>query len=205
MFKRVLVLSPHPDDADFGAGGFIHHLLQQNVEVTWIVFSSCDESLPNGFDDGSAIKEFEEMASHHTVESIIMDFPVRQFPTHRQEILDALCEFGKMFRPDLVLCPCLGDLHQDHATIAQEAFRAFKYVSVLGYEIFWNNTCFSPNYFVPLSKQEMDGKWDMCSHYKSQLFKGKINKDVMTALATMRGSMINRPYAEAYEVIRIVK
>lgn len=205
MYKRVLVLSPHPDDADFGAGGFIHKLLQQNVQLTWAVFSHCDESLPNGFDKGTAIKEFEEMSLHHTVVPMIFDYPVRNFPQYRQEILDSLCELGRLYRPDLVLCPCRGDLHQDHSTIANEAFRAFKNVSILGYEIFWNNTCFSPNYFVPLSKQEVEAKWGMCSHYKSQLFKGKINKDVMTALATMRGSMINRPYAEAYEVIRIVE
>jgi len=205
MFKRVLVLSPHPDDADFGAGGYISKLLQQNIDLTWVVFSSCDESLPNGFDKGSALKEFEEMTLHHAVNSIILDYPVRHFPSYRQEILESLCELGRLYGPNLVLCPCLGDLHQDHATIAQEAFRAFKYVSVLGYEIFWNNTCFSPNYFVPLSKQEVDAKWDMCSHYKSQLFKGKIHKEIVFSLAEVRGSMINRPYAEAFEVIRMVQ
>lgn len=205
MYKRVLVLSPHPDDADFGAGGFIHQLLEQNVEVTWVVFSSCDESLPSGFEPGTAVKEFVDMAVHHTVTSIILDYPVREFPQHRQSILDSLCEIGRLYRPELVLTPCLGDLHQDHSTIAQEAFRAFKYVSILGYEIFWNNTCFSPNYFVPLSRQEMEGKWGMCSHYKSQLFKGKIHKEIVFSLAEVRGSMINRPYAEAYEVIRMVR
>jgi len=205
MFNKVLVLSPHPDDADFGAGGFIHHLLEQNIDVTWVVFSSCNESLPKEFDKGSAIKEFEEMAMHHAVEFIILNYPVRHFPQYRQEILDVLWKFKEISRPDLILCPCLGDLHQDHSTIAQEAFRAFKNASILGYEIFWNNACFSPNYFVPLSKAEVDAKWDMCSHYKSQLFKGKIHKEIVFSLAEVRGSMINRPYAEAFEVIRMVR
>ena len=205
MFKRVLVLSPHPDDADFGAGGYIHRLLEQNVQVTWVVFSSCDESLPMGFETGSALKEFEEMAQHHTLNAAVLDFPVRNFPQYRQEILEALIGFKNVCNPDLVLCPCLGDLHQDHSTIAQEAFRAFKNISVLGYEVFWNNTCFSPNYFVSLSKQEVDAKWDMCSHYKSQLFKGKIHKEIVCSLAAVRGSMVGSNYAEAFEVIRMVQ
>ena len=35
--------------------------------------------------------------------------------------------------------PSLNDIHQDHATIAQEGLRAFKGCTILGYELIWNN------------------------------------------------------------------
>ena len=46
--KRVLVLSAHTDDADFGAGGTIIRFIDEGREVYHIVFSSCEGSLPPG-------------------------------------------------------------------------------------------------------------------------------------------------------------
>jgi len=44
--ERVLILSPHTDDAELGCGGFICKLLERNVKIFWIVFSTAKESLP---------------------------------------------------------------------------------------------------------------------------------------------------------------
>ena len=40
--------------------------------------------------------------------------------------------------------PSLGDIHQDHETIAREGSRAFKRTTLLGYEIPWNCFSFQP-------------------------------------------------------------
>ena len=56
----------------------------------------------------------------------------------------------KNIKPDLVIMPSLNDIHQDHATIAQEGLRAFKGNTILGYEIIWNNLKFDSTLFVDL-------------------------------------------------------
>ncbi|MEI6853400.1 MAG: PIG-L family deacetylase [Bacteroidota bacterium] len=43
---RILILSPHTDDAELGCGGTISKLLQQNKEIFWVVFSTAEDSLP---------------------------------------------------------------------------------------------------------------------------------------------------------------
>ena len=48
------------------------------------------------------------------------DFEVRTFPAARQEILEILVGINSELEPDLVLMPSLGDIHQDHETIARE-------------------------------------------------------------------------------------
>lgn len=45
-FEKILVLSPHPDDGELGAGGTIARFLEENREVYYIAFSSCEKSIP---------------------------------------------------------------------------------------------------------------------------------------------------------------
>ncbi len=52
--------------------------------------------------------------------------------------------------------PSLHDIHQDHATIAQEGLRAFKNSTILGYELIWNNLTFNTTSFVKLEKNHIE-------------------------------------------------
>ena len=47
--KRALVLAPHTDDGEFGCGATIDKLIKSGVEVYYIAFSYCEESVPEGF------------------------------------------------------------------------------------------------------------------------------------------------------------
>ena len=46
--KRILVLAPHTDDAELGAGGSMTKWLEAGVDLHVAVFSTAEESLPNG-------------------------------------------------------------------------------------------------------------------------------------------------------------
>jgi LmbE family N-acetylglucosaminyl deacetylase len=43
--RRMLVLAPHTDDGELGCGATISKLLRKNVEIYYVAFSSCEESL----------------------------------------------------------------------------------------------------------------------------------------------------------------
>jgi len=93
-------------------------------------------------------------------------------------------------------------IHQDHQTIACEGFRAFKKVSMLGYEIPWNNLTFQTNVFVFLSEQELNKKIEAVKCYKSQQNRNYAKEDFIRGLAKTRGIQIGVDYAEAFESIR---
>ena len=134
--KRVLVLAPHTDDGEIGAGGTISLLLEKGADVHYAVFSLCEESLDEKYPrDMLRREQLEAAASLGLPEENVLffRFPVRKFPDHRQEILEELVKLNASLRPELVLAPSLHDIHQDHSTIANEALRAFKKTSILGY------------------------------------------------------------------------
>ena len=39
-FRNVLVLAPHTDDGELGAGGFMAKLIEQGAKVTYVAFYS---------------------------------------------------------------------------------------------------------------------------------------------------------------------
>jgi len=48
-FKKTLVLAPHTDDCELGAGGTIAKLIENGSDVYFAAFSTSDESVLVGF------------------------------------------------------------------------------------------------------------------------------------------------------------
>ena len=46
--NNILVLSPHTDDGELGAGGTISKLVENGAKVTYGAFSIAEESVPEG-------------------------------------------------------------------------------------------------------------------------------------------------------------
>lgn len=104
----------------------------------------------------------------------------------------------------MVFIPSPNDLHQDHQTVAMEGMRAFKQVSILGYELPWNNIKFNTQAFIKLEDRHIIRKIEALKAYKSQSFRDYLTEDFIWSLAKTRGVQIGSKYAETFEVIRWV-
>lgn len=208
---NILLLSPHTDDIELGAGGTLIKLLQEkNNNIYWAVFSICEDAVPEGLPPDTLKKEFTSVVSKLGIENYrTYNLPNKNFPEHRQEILNELDKIKRDFEPDLVIAPSLNDFHQDHRTIAEETVRGFKReASIIGYELPVNNLAFEPQLLVKLTEEEMEEKWRILSLYKSQFIvqRNYFSKEFIFGWARMRGVQCDSKYAEAFEVIRwIVK
>jgi hypothetical protein len=98
--------------------------------------------------------------------------------------------------------PSLDDIHQDHYTIAQEGLRAFKFCTILAYEMPWNNLTFETSSFVLLEERHLQCKINALKEYVSQSHRPYSNEEFIRALARTRGVQINATYAETFNVIR---
>ncbi len=204
--KKILVLAPHTDDGEFGCGGAIAKFIEEKKKVFYVAFSSAEKSVPKGMSKNVLKKELKKAAKVLGIPEknlILLNYPVRDFPAHRQEILEDMLKIGEKIKPDLVLLPCSHDTHQDHQVIAQEGFRAFKTTSMLGYEISWNNLSFNTEAFILLKPKHLQKKLRAIRCYKSQSKRAYASEEFIKSLATTRGRQIGADsYAEAFEITR---
>jgi LmbE family N-acetylglucosaminyl deacetylase len=203
--KKILILAPHTDDLEFGCGGTVAKLIEQGNTIYCAAFSACRQSVRKEFPEDILITEIKAASSILGIKPnnlILFDYNVRTFNYHRQEILDDILKLKAQIQPDIVFIPALTDVHQDHFTIAQEGFRAFKFSSLLSYELPWNNLSFNTASFMKLEEKHIQKKIEAVMEYKSQAHRPYANEEFVRSLARTRGVQINTHYAECFEVIR---
>lgn len=209
--NKILVLSPHTDDAELGAGGTIARFIDENKEIYYVAFSGCETSVPKGMPRDTLRKEcFRSTKSlgFSTDAVRILNYQVRTFPEHRQEILEEMIRLKHEINPNLILIPSSNDMHQDHSTIYWEALRAFKKeASIFGYEHPWNNLNFSTDIFVRLNESQVERKISALKEYSSQITfsqKSYFDEINLRSLIFARGSQVDERYAESFELIRLL-
>jgi len=203
---KILALSPHTDDIEFGCGGTIHKMTNRGHDVCVVVFSNCKDSLIENDMDPMMLhnENIESMELLGVQETIYLDLPNRKLFEHRAIILDYLHRLNKKKKFDIIMIPWVGDIHQDHKTVAEEALRAFRRqnVTILMYEVVAGDG-FRPNYFIPLSDREMLKKKIALQCYHSQkILRKYFDPSLIYSIAEHRGIFIMEKYAEAYELVR---
>ena len=205
--KNVLILAPHTDDGELGCGGTIVKMIENGANVFYVAFSTAEKSLPIGFPPNTLNIEVEKATGKLGIKPenlIVFGYEVRKLNYARQEILEELVKLRSMHKFDLVFMPSLHDIHQDHTTVAVEGLRAFKTVSILGYELIWNNLSFDTTCFITLERRHVDKKIEALKEYVSQSSRDYTSADFIKSLAKTRGVQIGAKYAEAFEVVRWV-
>lgn len=205
-YSKVLVLAPHTDDGELGAGGFISKLVEDGSEVYYAAFSTAAESVPEGFPKDILEREVKEATKILGIKPsnlFIFNYPVRKLNFHRQEILEDLVKIRNNIDFDLILIPSINDVHQDHSTVAMEGIRAFKTKTIFSYELIWNNLSFDNTGFVELKKEHVENKIRALSEYKSQGFRNYLSESFIKSSAITRGVQFGVEYAEVFEVVRL--
>lgn len=204
--NRVLVIAPHTDDIELGCGGTVAKLLNMGVSVYYVVYSLCELSVPEGLPKDILKKECQNAVKALGIPAsnlYMRNFPVREFPKHRQEILEDMIVLRKEIKPDLVIFPNSNDVHQDHHTIHIEGVRAFKKSKLLGYELPWNDLVSDKRFFMTLTEEEIDVKVKALQAYESQKFRVYFSDNYIKSLAFTKGVQLGHSeYAECFELIR---
>lgn len=205
--QRILFLGAHPDDLEFAAGGLIAQIASSgSSDIRVAIFSNCNESLPTNFTKGTLISEF-----HHSMRILGVTndkllertFPVREFNSHRQDILQNLIDIKNDFVPTLVFAPSREDIHQDHSTLGMEALRAFKQTNFFEYTHPWNSIKKVQNSFLEITKSQLEKKIEAIHCYQSQAERSYSGAESISGISTFYGSQSGFEYAEAFTCIRL--
>jgi LmbE family N-acetylglucosaminyl deacetylase len=199
--RKILAIAPHVDDVELGAGASIYQLSKKN-EVCYVGLS-----LPPLVDAEAILEEFRASSRILGLDSkrvILKNFDPRNLFDSRGEILQLFYELNRDLKPDLVFIPNSQDMHQSHEVVYAEARRAFKFTTLLGYELPWNSMDFSMDVFITLDKESVDAKVAAINAYKTQKSRLFFSNDIVGDLARVRGKQIGREYAECFELLRLV-
>jgi LmbE family N-acetylglucosaminyl deacetylase len=200
--KRILFVGAHPDDIELGCGAFLHHILPYS-DILCVTLSD-NQKNPN-------LKNVveEHMASFSVLgvpedRIIIEQFETRKFPDKRQEVLEYLLKLRKEFQPDIVFVHTRADIHQDHNVVTEEALRAYRGTSVLGFDVVRSSYGFFPHFLVEVNQADVDAKLAALAEYKTYLDKYYFDPALLRATMVRHGALAERPYAEGFDILRIV-
>ena len=200
--KKVLFLGAHPDDIEIGCGALIHHIVQQ-TEILCVTLSDNQKN-----PDLKNIKK-EHLRSMKILgvpeEKILFGpFTTRVFPDARQDILEYFLSLRKDFQPDLIFVHSKQDVHQDHLTMTEEALRAFRGITVLGFDVVRSSYGFFPHFLVEVTEEDVEKKIKALSEYETYHDRYYFNSELTRSIMVRHGALAEIPFAEGFDILRIV-
>lgn len=223
--KRVLVLSPHSDDAELGVGGYLARVVAEGGVVLVALATVGAAPKPNGSDgsNGAAsqrrLAEFKRAmevlgVQQHCVMSEGFDGRLNDFP--KAEMIGMLDQLLEEFRPDEILLP-LPSSHQDHTYCWEVGIAMSRPVAsrhqpclVAGYEYpatGWGAgaefSAFKGGLYVNV-EATWERKLAALREHQSQMRDADhlISLEGVTVLGRMRGLEAGFKYAELLHVVR---
>jgi N-acetylglucosamine malate deacetylase 1 len=200
--KRVLFLGAHPDDIEIGCGALIHHIVKQ-TEILCVTLSDNQKN-----PDLKNVKD-EHLRSMKVLgvpddKVVFGPFTTRVFPDARQEILEYFLKFRREFQPDLIFVHSKQDVHQDHLTMTDEALRAFRGITVLGFDVVRSSYGFFPHFLVEVNEEDVEKKIEALSQYETYRDRYYFNSELTRSIMVRHGALAEIPFAEGFDILRIV-
>jgi len=200
--KRVLFLGAHPDDIELGCGALLHNI-SNKTDILCVTLSVNQQNpdLKNLRDE-----HFESMAVLGVPKQKIVlgPFTTRVFPNSRQDILEYFLQLRRDFTPDLIFVHSKQDVHQDHNTMTDESLRAFRGITVLGYDVVRSSYGFFPHFLAEVTEADVNKKIEALSKYETYRDRYYFNSELTRSIMVRHGALAEYPYAEGFDILRIV-
>lgn len=213
-FRRLLCLSPHPDDTEFGCGATLHRL-QDRIEARILVFSDRARTRGEKHNERDQLAAAQRLgvaaANVRFVDQIgigVQRLPVRFFGTEesRDRIRQVLAHEVQTFEPDLILTPALGETMQDHQAVTEEVLRVQRgRAAIMGYETPKHNRLMNAACYVRVAPTDVRAKAEAVNCFTEFTNRYYFEERMLEALARVRA--MDAGYdglAEAFAVYRLV-
>ena len=200
--RRTLFLGAHPDDIELGCGALIHHIAKGS-DVTCVTLS---DNQKNPALTRVVAEQLKSLAILGVSSERVRfgPFQTRIFPHARQEILEYFLALREELEPDLIFVHSDHDVHQDHLTMTQEALRAFRGITLLGFDVVRSSYGFFPHFLVEVDESDVEAKIAALAAYETYKDKYYFSSELTRAIMVRHGALAEVDYAEGFEILRIV-
>lgn len=222
-FDRVLIVAAHPDDDILGCGGFLSKF---RGKAEFNVLFLCEGSTCR-FDNITSPEAQQSIlirnqSARQALSSLgVEKIDFKNLPCGRLdqvpliEINKIIEDSIKSFSPDAVFTHSLSDSNQDHIKIFRSSVIATRpkvgnsVKTLLSYEVLtsseWSfSKSFQPNFFVSLSHQNVEDKWNSLSYFRSEIadYPYPRSREGIFTQSSYRGMQSGFHYSEAFQIIR---
>jgi len=198
----VCFIGAHPDDIEIGCGALIANIAP-HTEILCVTLSDNQKNpaLVNLVEE-----HYRSMAVLGVPEKSIVlgTFETRRFPHFRQEILEYMIQLDRSFNPDIVFVHSRADIHQDHGTVTEEALRAYRGKTVLGFDVIRSSYGFFPQFLVEVTEEDVEKKIAALQEYKTYASRYYFAPEITRATLVRNGAIAERPFAEGFDILRII-
>ena len=200
--KRVLFLGAHPDDIELGCGALIHHI----AKISEVLCVTLSDNQKNPLLKNVVDEHYKSMAVLGISRECTLfgPFTTRIFPEARQEILEYFLQLRLDFKPDIIFVHSQQDIHQDHNTMTNEALRAFRGITVLGFDVVRSSHGFFPDFLIEVGEEDVNAKIEALSKYVTYSDKYYFDSELTRSIMIRHGALAELPFAEGFDILRIV-
>jgi LmbE family N-acetylglucosaminyl deacetylase len=229
--EKLLVIAPHPDDEVLGCFGLMDQVRSSGGEVFVQVMTVGGYRRSDDIyvDADNWKQEFKNACEimHVTESDIYLDEAEFKSLDHLRisEIIKYIEHQSpisvKKLQPTIVALPTLFSTHQDHRLSYEAAITALRTNPVKGrlqpkmilsYEApeynLWSPYVemgsFTPNFFLPISPEQLARKCSVLASYQSQIKEGRRGLRAIEIQASVRGYQSGHEYAEAFNIQKLV-
>ena len=214
--KNVMAIGAHPDDIEFGCSGTLCNHVGGGDDVVIVVMTNTESV--NGV-TGNVLRTKEENQEESISSSKVIGCKIEFLPfkdlhvPFSFESVSKLETLIKKYDIDTIYTHWAGDANQDHIATFKTTMAATRYVpNVFCYEQIpiprVSENSINPNYYVDITKS-FDKKIEASLCHQSQIVKYKSHgfdvPENLKTLARFRGIQANCEYAEAFQVIKMIK
>lgn len=205
--RKILAISPHPDDSEIIAGGFLSKAASKGASVRILVVTDGSKGTRRIGEDLAAVRKTEQIEA--AVQLGIGDVRFLGIRDTRvpppRELVDILLPEMREFSPDLVITndPFLRyEAHLDHINTGLGVLQSilfYEFPNIGGGEVKGNTPhvalAFSdyPNVFIPIDK-EFEIKLRALSRHRSQ----NLDLNWIRLISEYYGKYCNSKYGEAF-------
>lgn len=223
--KKILVVAAHPDDEILGPGGTISRYCAEGIASECVILGEGITSR-DGIGKSGAHKALNDLKSDSIKASKVIGYENIQFvglPDNRMdsvnliEVIKVVASHIDRVKPDVIYTHHHGDLNIDHRIVFDAVITAARPIErTFVKEIYcfetpssteWNfgrsDAAFNPNVFVDIG-ETLGRKMEAIKCYRSEIrdFPHPRSVYALETIAARWGAVVNRNYAEAFELIR---
>lgn len=216
--KKILVVSPHPDDETLGAGGTLLKSKKEGNSIFWLNFTDMSEDYRYSSRDvairQAEIRKVQKAYSFDGFYNLGLK-PAGLGTYSMTELIEKVKPIICSIEPNTVILPFKNDIHTDHGIVFDVVFsltKVFRFPGIkkiLAYEVISETDyampsgVFLPNYFVDITDY-LQKKLRIMSIYEGQMAKPPFPRchENIEALARVRGSAAGCRFAESFMLIK---